>query len=405
MKLRLFHVNTLQAPNLIGGAERTVSTVSHSLAARGHSIHVFSVVPRDKFVADNVSENFTGTYVGLQNFYWPFDGQHRPAYQRMAWHARDAWNPAMGRILGAYMDAERPDIVLTHNLQGWSCNAWQQAAKRKIPVVHVIHDQSLLCPQTAMFRNGKPCETQCASCRVLSLTRKSTQNNVSAVVAVSGAMFTRHERYGMFNAHQNKTVIHNSWRGAWPAERIPLAIELRPADGLTLGFMGRIESEKGIDVLCAAWDRLKQRGVKLLIAGTGRPEYILQLREKYGVPESCFLGMQTPDAFFPKVDLVVVPSRAYEGLGNVAFEAMVFGRPVIVSDQGGLPEIPDAASGTVVAGGDVPALIDAISAYVDSVPMLQAKSAGARRRASAFHPDRQADAYESLLLDVVRKSR
>ncbi|MBC7711419.1 MAG: glycosyltransferase family 4 protein [Rhizobacter sp.] len=405
MKLKLFHINTLQAPNLIGGAERTVSTVSHSLAARGHTIHVFSTVPRDSVLADVVSENFTGTYVGLKNFYWQFDGQHRSALQKLAWHAQDAWNPAMGRILGAYMDAERPDIVLTHNLQGWSCNAWQQAVQRKIPVVHVIHDQSLLCPQTAMFRNGKPCETQCASCRVLSLTRKSTQNNVTAVVAVSGAMLNRHERFGMFNANQNKTVIYNSWRGAWPAERIPLPIEIHPADGLTLGFMGRIESEKGIDVLCDAWAQLKHRGVKLLIAGTGRPDYIVQLREKYGVPESCFLGMQTPEAFFPRVDLVVVPSRAYEGLGNVAFEAMVFGRPVIVSDQGGLPEIPDAASGSVVAGGDVPALIQAISRYADSVEMLQAQSVAARRRATAFHPDRQADAYESFLVDVLHKSK
>lgn len=405
MKLHLFHVNTLQPPYLIGGAERTVSTVTHSLAARGHTLRVFSTVPKATVVADDVSKNFQGTFVGLRNFYWPFDGEHRPAYQRFAWHARDAWNPAMGNILGAYMDSARPDIVLTHNIQGWSCTAWQQAAKRKIPVVHVIHDQSLLCPQTAMFRDGKPCARQCSSCHILSATRRKTQHNVSAVIAVSGAILKRHEQFGMFEDLQTKQVIYNTWRGEWPSDIAPLPIQRESQVGLTVGFMGRVEAEKGIDVLCAAWMELKQHGVKLLIAGSGKREYVEHLQTRYGVPEACFLGPQSPESFFPTVDLVVVPSRAFEGLGNVAFEAMVFGRPVIVSDQGGLPEIPDEHSGAVVPGGDVPALVEAIRTFVESTPLLVAKSVAARRRAVAFHPDRQADAYESFLADVIRNTK
>ncbi len=405
MKLRLFHINTLQPPNLVGGAERTVSTVTRSLAARGHTIHVFSTIPEGQAVADDVSTNFTGTYVGLKNFYWQFDGRHRPSYQRLAWHVRDAWNPAMGKIVGACMDAEAPDIVVTHNIQGWSCNVWKQAAQRKIPVVHVIHDQSLICPQTAMFRDGKPCTKQCSSCHALSVTRRATQHNVSAVVAVSRAILERHETFGMFNDTQPKQVIYNTWRGVWPSQRIPLPTEINPKTELTVGFMGRIEGEKGIDTLCDAWKALNQRGIKLLIAGTGRPEYIEHLQTHFGVPKSSFLGTQTPETFFPRVDLIVVPSRAFEGLGNVAFEAMVFGRPVIVSDQGGLPEIPDQSSGVVVPGGDTAALVEAVLAFADSLPALIAKSEGAYRRAAAFHPDRQADAYESLLADVFNRSK
>lgn len=405
MKLRIFHVNTLQPPNLIGGAERTVSTVTHSLAARGHSIHVFSIAPKEQGIRHEVSNNFTGTFVGLQNFYWPFDDRRRPFYQRLAWHARDAWNPTMGNIFSSYIDAEKPDVLVTHNLQGWSCNVWKQSAKRKIPVIHVIHDQSLICPQTAMFRNGKPCESQCFSCNALSITRRATQNNVSAVVAVSQAILQRNEQYGMFAEAKQKKVIYNTWRGAWPAQRTPLQIEANPHAGLTVGFMGRIEGEKGIDVLCDAWRQLQRYGIKLLIAGTGRPEYVEYLQQHYGVPASSFLGMQKPESFFPKVDLVVVPSRAFEGLGNVAFEAMVFGRPVIVSDQGGLPEIPDASCGLVTPADDVPALVKAIQSFADSIPNLIAKSEGAHLRGKAFHPDYQADAYESLITDVLEKSK
>jgi glycosyltransferase involved in cell wall biosynthesis len=209
----------------------------------------------------------------------------------------------------------------------------------------------------------------------------------------------------MFSSNQAQKVIYNTWRGKWPTQRIPLPVEIGLERQLTVGFMGRVEAEKGIDVLCAAWAELKKHGIKLLIAGSGRAAYIQHLQDQYDVPAACFLGTQAPETFFPTVDLVVVPSRAFEGLGNVAFEAMVFGRPVIVSDQGGLPEIPDEHCGSVTAAGDVRALIAAILGYAESQSMLLMKSEAASRRAAVFHPDRQADSYESFLADLVQQSK
>ncbi len=404
-KIKLLHVNTLQPPYLVGGAERTVATVSNSLAARGHSIRVMSTVPTDAVVADHVSEHFQGKYVGLRNFYWPFDGATRPKLQTFAWHLRDAWNPAMGNILGHALDADRPDMLLTHNLQGWSCNVWWQAAKRKIPVIHVIHDQSLICPQTAMFRGGTACTKQCTSCRVLSTTRRAAQHHVTAVIAVSQAILDRNAQFGMFGSHKTKRVVHNSWRGEWPKTCPPLPSVALPNHGLTIGFMGRVEGEKGIDTLCAAWRKLEGTGARLLIAGEGKPAYIQSLIREYGVPQSSFLGQQPPHSFFSCVDIVAVPSRAFEGLGNVAFESLVFGRPVIVSDQGGLPEIPRLDCGTVVTSGDVEALATAIRGYIDSPAMLLAHSSAAMQRSLAFRPERQADAYENLLEEVCDQPR
>ena len=61
------------------------------------------------------------------------------------WHLLDLYNPWMGRVVGRILDAERPDLVHTHNIVGFSGAVWQAAKRRGLPLVHTIHDYSLLC--------------------------------------------------------------------------------------------------------------------------------------------------------------------------------------------------------------------------------------------------------------------
>ncbi len=47
----------------------------------------------------------------------------------------------------------------------------------------------------------------------------------------------------------------------------------------------------------------------------------------------------SPEKLLGTTAVVVVPSRLPEGFGRVALESMAYGRPVLVSDQGALPEV------------------------------------------------------------------
>jgi glycosyltransferase involved in cell wall biosynthesis len=111
-------------------------------------------------------------------------------------------------------------------------------------------------------------------------------------------------------------------------------------------YAGRLEHEKGIDILLEAWRSLGMSPSEACLLVVGSP--LLQadpdayLRElKTLAPPGCrWLPMQ-PDITVPlhAADVVVVPSRCPEAFGLVTIEAMATGRPVVASRIGGIPEV------------------------------------------------------------------
>lgn len=137
---------------------------------------------------------------------------------------------------------------------------------------------------------------------------------------------------------------------------------------ITVGFIGRLVPEKGIEVLMDAVARSPQ--LALRIAGAGPLEDGLAERaEAYGISARFeFVGTISPDsvgAFYRGVDVLAVPSLATarwtEQFGRVAVEAMAFGTPVVSSDAGSLPDVVGGA-GIVVPQGDAATLSDALLA-------------------------------------------
>ncbi|HWK45049.1 MAG TPA: glycosyltransferase [Stellaceae bacterium] len=117
-----------------------------------------------------------------------------------------------------------------------------------------------------------------------------------------------------------------------------------PHDGdkLTLLFVGRLDVQKGIDILLEVLRSIDPDRCRLYIAG----EAVVpgeDIAQRLGpIPSNVtLLGWQSPAQLaqlYAGVDAVVIPSR-WEGFGYVALEAMRAGRAVIASRTGGLPEI------------------------------------------------------------------
>ena len=102
-------------------------------------------------------------------------------------------------------------------------------------------------------------------------------------------------------------------------------------DRVTLGFLGRLNVNKGIEDLIDALnsDELKSLDFKLMIAGSGTDEYLEKLRnmiEKDNIENVNFLGyIENREEFFNNIDIFVFPSFS-EGLGLVLLEAMSFSK-------------------------------------------------------------------------------
>jgi len=132
-------------------------------------------------------------------------------------------------------------------------------------------------------------------------------------------------------------------------------------------FFGHVRPFKGLDVALRAW-RLLKTEVTLVVAGEawwkGEAEY-RALAE--GLENVRFEFRFIPDAematYFAAADVVLAPYRI-EAQSGVALAAFHFGRPVIASTVGGLPEIiEEGVNGMLVPPDDPQALARAIDAF------------------------------------------
>ncbi len=144
---------------------------------------------------------------------------------------------------------------------------------------------------------------------------------------------------------------------------------------------GLMRPYKGIDVLLRAWRGIE--GAELWVAGMPRMD-VAQLLE--AAPPGVrffprFIGDTELPAFFRAAGLVVLPYREIDQSG-VLFTALAFGKPLLLSDVGGFPEIAATGAARLVPAGDAQALHDALAALLADPAAIAAMSERARAAAS-----------------------
>lgn len=150
------------------------------------------------------------------------------------------------------------------------------------------------------------------------------------------------------------------------------------APPLVVLFFGRILAYKGIDLLLDAFRRLDSARFRLLIAGEGE---LPRIDAPNVEVENHFIADDELGPVFQRAHVVALPYRAASQSG-VAQMAFAFGRPVIATRVGALPEIVyDGENGLLVPAGDAAALAGAIERIAG--PELRARLASNIARAQA----------------------
>lgn len=155
-------------------------------------------------------------------------------------------------------------------------------------------------------------------------------------------------------------------------EEARLRLNIRKNQKVIL-FFGYIRKIKGIHVLLKAFDLVAQKSqdVVLIIAGSvierqsfSEYRHIID-RMKHGNRVSCFIDYiehEDIPLYFTLADVVVLPYTQFSAQSGVLHLAQGFGKPVIVTDVGGLPEaVENHKTGLIVPAGDVECLARAIT--------------------------------------------
>jgi glycosyltransferase involved in cell wall biosynthesis len=391
---KLLFVSNQYSPHVVGGAELCVQTLAEELVSRGHQVSVVSLA-RTRHDSLDVVNGVRVYRCSVANLYAPFTGQHHPAL-RSAWHAIDVFNPLMGHKLGKILDRERPDWVSANNISGFSTAVWSAVKSRGIGLSQVLHDYWALCPKTTMNKAGVNCVTPCTVCRALSAPKKLVSRLPDVAIGVSRYVVDKHREHGFFPRARTAVVYNGSAFPAPPPRRRRSATE-----PLQIGFIGRIEQVKGIELLLAAVARLPPERFRLRIAGRpSEPAYLDELKRRYPLPQVEYLGFVKSDELYRSVDMLVAPSLWHETLCIVVYEALGFGIPVLAARVGGIPEILDGADcGWLFRPGDVDDLEAQLRRCLDGWPDPEGVYERAIARRAFFTPERMADDFLAVIED------
>jgi glycosyltransferase involved in cell wall biosynthesis len=252
--------------------------------------------------------------------------------------------------------SEHPGLLVS---QGTVANAYARLAVTGtgVPNLTVVHSNMVLdYPRTTRW--------------AFTLSDRVLRGLTAKYIAVSRDLKEKLVKSGV--DADKVTVIYN---GVSTAGRIPAAACVpskndvsKHVGTVSLASVGRLHPVKNFDGLIMAMQHLPAH-VSLTIWGDGAEKAnLLALVERLGLHDRVRLAgeSQTMGEALEGVDIYIQPSRS-EGCSFAVAEAMLYGKPVVVTPCGGLPEQVDAGETGVVARDCSPdGLARAIAPLVES---------------------------------------
>jgi len=353
--VKILHFNTLYDPYKIGGAELSVQILLESLRDLGCQQSVVSNAP---YSSNDSVNRINVIRIPSSGPYFPFDNKKRGVIEKLIWHISDGY---LGRqkILKAIIESEKPDIIHTHNFMGFGPALFKTILESDLKWIHTIRDFSLICPKTTMFCNGSVCRTQCFKCKALRKFSYFPLFRPDTMVGISKFILDSHLKH-MKQKTNKHLVIFN------PIPRFlhRKAPTIKNSDILRIGFIGRLEREKGINLFLDLIEQPELKGIQWIVAGRGDQSAIKKLKQLQNTMHNFqYLGFCDPSKFYSKIDIVCVPSIWNEPFGRIPIEASMFGVFPIVSENGGLTEVIKALKFGEVAKSTVSSFLTKIQNY------------------------------------------
>jgi glycogen synthase len=348
-------------PLVVSGVASHADGLARALARAGHEVVVFT---RNHPRIDDDSVTVDGVRVLRASSDLPWIPDRERFTQTVS------TNHQIAALAGRLGPSWRPDVVHAHDwMTAWAADtlkAWWD-----VPLVATIH-------ATERGRHGGHVPIGIPA----QINSVEWWLTYQAQQVICCSAFMRREIVDGFELPFDKLhLIPNGidpavWQTPDPApEREPLVVA-----------WGRVQYEKGFQVLAAAMSRLRGRVPDVRCVIVGRGSYLPELQMQFDiegvndlVSTTGFISDDDLHALLHRAGCAVIPSL-YEPFGIVALEAMAAGAPTVAARTGGLAEILDnTRAGVLFEPGNADALADAIAEVLLHPEYTAEMQAGAHR--------------------------
>jgi len=298
-----------------------------------------------------------------------------------------------------------PDVIHVHNTFPLiSPSLYWVAARLGIPVVQTLHNFRLLCPQAILLRDGRICEDCVGKLPWRAVTRKCYRES-AVQSAVITSMLTAHRALGTYREKVTRYIALNNFardkyiEGGLPASLFRIKPNFVPSGIVPVWhnrhgglYVGRLSSEKGLDVLAEAVRKTGQQHIDIIGSGPLEP----LARQAFG---DRYLGFKPLDEILQRMNearFLVLPSVCYENSPRTIVEAFSAGLPVITSRLGALADIVhDGVTGLLFNPGDAADLAAKMTwAHDHPAEMMRMGQAARAEYEAKYTPEAN---YETLM--------
>lgn len=231
----------------------------------------------------------------------------------------------------------------------------------------------------------------------------------AGVVAVSSEVERRLLHAGV-PRHRVRLIRNGIDLDPFDRRRHPTSGERDASSGLTVGLVGRLSREKGIDLFlrAAASVLVQMPSTRFVVVGDGPDRAALeQLIGELGIGHRASLLGRREDmpSVYASLDVMVSASRQ-EGLPVALLEGMASGLPLVATAVGAVPSvIREGQTGILIPPENAELLASSILELLRDAPMRQRFGAAARTLIEdEFSADRMTSEYLHLYEEVVAEA-
>lgn len=268
---------------------------------------------------------------------------------------------------------EKPDIIHLNIFQSQLTDSIVFAAlKHQIPIVYTAHDLKAVCPTYLMMNHGEICDRCLDGNYWYCISTNCMKNSKvkSLLAALEAECYRIRKTYSRMDLiicpsqHHKKRLVQGHICDpeilSYMPNFLPEETEFYAGDpnGSYYLYFGRLSVEKGIMTLLRAFRKAKVRRPLYIVGAGPQEKEIWQYIQQHEMQEKVkMLGFKTGSDLKQIVSsayCVILPSECCENAPYSIMEAQAMGRPAIVSDNGGLPElVTDGLNGYIFHGSDM----------------------------------------------------